>query len=333
MLDKAIQDASTGTVADLALSMVRRPTISIITPCYNEEAGIAECVATVRGIMAETLPGYSYEHILIDNCSRDRTPLILRDLASMDSRLKIILNARNFGPARSPFHAILEATGRLVIPILADLQTPPALIPRMVELWERGAKVVVAIKQTSDESLFWRAARGTFYALIARVATVEQIPNFIGFGLYDACVIDVLRGLNEPEPYFRGLITEIGFEREVIHYDQPKRRHGRSSYTIFSLADYAMLGLASYSKVPLRLMTIVGFSVACLSFLCGFAYLVIKLLFWYSLPVGIAPVLISIFFLSSIQLLALGILGEYVSILLTYARRFPLVVEKERINF
>jgi glycosyltransferase involved in cell wall biosynthesis len=333
MLDKPTQDAGTGSLADVALSTGRRPTISIVTPCYNEEAGIAACVEAVRAILAETLPGYSYEHILIDNCSQDRTPLILRGLASLDPKLKIIFNARNFGPARSPFHAVLEAKGRLVIPILADLQTPPSLIPRMVASWENGAKVVIAIKNSSDESLFWRTARGAFYKLIKRISTVEQVPNFIGFGLYDECVIDVLRGLNEPEPYFRGLITEIGFERSVVYYDQPKRLHGRSSYTIFSLADYAMLGLASYSKLPLRLMTIVGFSVACLSFLCGFTYLIVKLVFWYSLPVGVAPILISIFFLSSIQLFALGILGEYVSLLLTYARRFPLVVEKERINF
>ena len=167
-----------------------------------------------------------------------------------------------------------------------------------------------------------RVARDGFYRLMKAVSKVEQIPNYMGYGLYDKCVIDALRGLNEPEPYFRGLIAEVGFERASVTYDQPPRRHGRSSYTIFSLADYALLGLSSYSRVPLRLMTFVGFAVACLSFLCGLAYLAGKLLFWYSLPIGVAPVLIAIFFLSSIQLLALGVVGEYIGLLLNYARRF-----------
>lgn len=308
-------------------------TISIVTPCYNEEAGIAECHAAVLAVMRDTLPDYDYEHIFIDNCSVDGTVGILRDLARNDRRLKIIVNARNFGPARSPFHALLAAKGDVVIPILADLQTPPALVPRMVALWEKGAKVVIAIKRRTEEHVFWRTSRQTFYFIMNRLSKVEQIPNYIGYGLYDRCVVDALRGLNEPEPYFRGLITEVGFERATIEYDQPRRRHGRSSYTIFSLADYALLGLSTYSRVPLRLMTFVGFSVSCLSFLCGLAYLIGKLLFWYSLPIGIAPVLIAIFFLGSIQLFALGVVGEYVGLLLTYARRFPLVIEKERINF
>ena len=166
-----------------------------------------------------------------------------------------------------------------------------------------------------------------------RVSKVEQIPHYMGYGLYDRCVIEALRGLNEPEPYFRGLITEVGFERATVEYDQPPRRHGKSSYTIFSLADFALHGLSSYSRVPLRMMTFVGFAVSCLSFLCGLAYLVGKLLFWYALPTGIAPVLIAVFFLGAIQLFALGVVGEYIGLLLNYSRRFPLVIEKERINF
>ena len=308
-------------------------TISIVTPCYNEEAGIAECHAAVCALMEAELPTYAYEHIFIDNCSQDRTVAVLRDLASRDRRVKVIVNSRNFGPARSPFHAMLESGGDVTIPVLADLQTPPALIPAMVALWEKGAKVVVAVRRRSAERGLSQLAREGYYRLLKAISRVEQIPNYMGYGLYDRCVIDALRGLNEPEPYFRGLITEVGFERAAIEYDQPRRRYGRSSYNIFSLADFALLGLSSYSRAPLRLMTFVGFAVACLSLLCALAYLVGKLLFWYSLPVGVAPVLIAIFFLGSIQLFALGVVGEYIGLLLNYARRFPLVIEKERINF
>lgn len=307
-------------------------TISIVTPCFNEEAGIAECYTTVRAIMA-ALPAYAYEHIFIDNSSRDRTVEILRDIAKADSRVKIIVNARNFGPERSPYHAMLSAGGDVVIPVLADLQTPPAIIPQMVALWEGGATIVIAVKKASAESLPWRLARSGYYAAMKRLSKIEQIPNYMGYGLYDRRVMDTLRGLNEPEPYFRGLINEVGFDRAFIEYEQPARRHGRSSYTLFSLAEHALLGLSTYSRAPLRLMTLIGFSISCISFLCGFAYFIGKLLFWYSLPTGIAPLLIAIFFLGSIQLFALGVVGEYIGLLLNYTRRFPLVIEKERINF
>lgn len=307
--------------------------ISIVTPCYNEEAGIAECVVAVRTVLETELPGYVYEHVFIDNCSQDRTVLILRELARHDKRIKIIVNARNFGPDRSPFHAMLACDGDVVVPVLADLQTPPSLIPAMIELWLQGKKSVIAVKRKTEEPVLLGLARKAFYDAMRRASKIEQIPNYMGYGLYDRCVIDALRALNEPEPYFRGLIAEVGFERALIEYDQPKRRHGRSSYTIISLADYALLGLSSYSRLPLRLMTLVGFGVSCLSFLCGLAYLIVKLIYWYSLPVGVAPVLIAIFFLSAVQLLALGIVGEYIGLLLNYARKFPHVIEKERINF
>lgn len=307
--------------------------LSIVTPCYNEEAGIAECYEAVRAVMESELKDFSYEHIFIDNCSQDTTVAILRDIAARDKRVKVIVNSRNFGPARSPFHAVLQTRGDATIPMLADLQTPPALIPRMVELWRQGAKVVIAVKRQSDERMFWRHARTAYYRVLKSLSKVEQIPNFIGYGLYDRCVVDAMRKLHEPEPYFRGLVIEVGFEREIVEYDQPPRRHGRSSYNFFSLADFALVGLSSYSRAPLRLMTFLGFFVSSLSFLTGLIYLIIKLLFWNSLPVGVAPVLIAIFFLGSIQLFALGVVGEYIGLLLNYSRQFPLVIEKERINF
>ena len=307
--------------------------LSILTPCYNEEGGIEACYEAVRAVMDGQLADYDYEHVFIDNCSQDRTVDILRAIAARDKRVKVIVNARNFGPSRSSFHGTLETRGDATIPVFADLQTPPSLIPEMVRLWREGAKMVVAVKRGSKEGVVLRAGRALYYSLIKKLSKVEQIPNFVGYGLYDRCVIDVLRGLNEPEPYFRGLVMEIGFKRAMIEYDQPARRTGKSSYNLFSLADYALIGLSSYSRAPLRLMTFLGFAAAMLSFLAGFVYLVIKLLFWYSLPVGVAPVLIAIFFLSSIQLFALGVVGEYIGLLLNYSRKFPLVIEGERINF
>ncbi|MDB5510650.1 MAG: uncharacterized protein JWR08_133 [Enterovirga sp.] len=308
-------------------------TLSIVTPCFNEEAGIARCHEAVRRVMA-ALPGYRYEHIFIDNASRDGTVAILRDIARSDARVKVIVNARNFGPARSPYHAMLQIEGDAYIPMVADLQTPPDLIPGMVAAWEAGSKVVVAVRRSSVERPGpMKLTRALFYWLMKSISKVEQIPNFIGYGLYDRAFVDALRTLNEPEPYFRGLVAEIGFDRTVLEYDQPARQHGRSSYRFFDYVDYAFLALSSHSRAPLRLMTLTGFTVGALSFLIGLVYLIAKLLFWYSLPAGAAPILIAVFFLGAVQLLAIGVVGEYVGLVLTYSRRFPLVVEKERINF
>ena len=310
-----------------------RQTISIVTPCYNEEAGIADCYRACKTIFDEQLADFDREHIFIDNCSGDRTVAILKEIAAQDRSVKIIVNARNFGPGRSPHHAILQASGDAVVPVLADLQTPPAILPEMVARWQDGFKVVVAVRRASQEGFFSRHARSLFYALIRRFSKVEQIPNFIGYGLYDRQVINVMRQLYDPDPYFRGLVPEIGFERAVVEYDQPERAHGRSRNSLPDLIDFAIMALSTYSKAPMRVMTITGVSVAALSLIAGFVYLVLKLLYWDQVPIGITPLLLATFFLGSIQLLALGLLGEYVALLLQYARRFPLVIEKERVNF
>jgi glycosyltransferase involved in cell wall biosynthesis len=307
--------------------------LSIVTPCYNEAAGIAGCYEAVRTVMETELPDFGYEHIFIDNCSEDRTVAILREIAARDKRVKVIVNSRNFGPARSPFYAFRQTSGDAVVPMMADLQSPPTLIPAMVRLWKEGAEVVIAVKRTSTEGRLLHLGRAAFYALMKRFSRVQQIPHYMGYGLYDRRVMEVIRGLREPEPYFRGLVMEVGFKRALIEYDQPPRPQGRSSYNFFSLADFALIGLASYSRAPLRLMTFLGFSASILSFLAGFVYLVAKLLFWNSLPVGVAPVLVAVFFLGSIQLFALGVVGEYIGLLLNYSRNFPLVIERERINF
>jgi len=307
--------------------------ISVVTPCYNEEAGIAECYEGVRRVFANEVAGYDYEHIFIDNCSQDRTVAILKDIAARDKRVKIIVNARNFGHARSPYHAMLQAGGDAVVPVLADLQTPPSIIPEMIARWEEGFKVVVAVRRASVEGFAGKAMRAAYYALLRRMSKVEQIPNYIGFGLYDRSFMDIARTIYEPVPYFRGLVPEIGFDRAVVEYDQPDRRHGKSRNSIFTLIDLALLALSTYSNAPLRMMSVAGVCIAALSLLAGLIYLVLKLLYWDQIPIGVAPLLIATFFLGAIQLLALGLIGEYVALLLQYARRFPLVVEKERVNF
>lgn len=307
--------------------------ISLVTPCYNEEAGIAECYETCRRIVETELPNYAYEHIFIDNCSADRTVDILKQIAARDRRVKIIVNSRNFGAGRSPYHGIMQATGDAIVPVLADLQTPPSLLPEMVRKWEEGYKVVVAVRRNTAETGVLPLARRAFYAIIKRISKIEQIPNYIGFGLYDREVIEILRSLQEPDPYFRGLIPEIGFERAVVEYDQPHRMYGFSRNSMMDLIDVALLGLTTYSKAPMRLLTIMGFTVALLSLVAGFVYLCLKLLFWSHVPFGITPILLTTLFFGSVQLLALGLLGEYVGLLLQYARRFPVVLEKERVNF
>jgi len=307
--------------------------ISLVTPCYNEESGIRECYETCRRIMQSELADYGYEHIFVDNHSTDRTVDILKEIAMTDRNVKVIVNARNFGPQRSPYHGFLQTNGDIVAPVLADLQTPPSLLPAMVAKWEEGYKVIVAVRRSSPEKGLMALARRGFYSIITRISRIEQIPNYIGFGLYDRRVIEILRDLNEPDPYFRGLIPEIGLARAVVEYDQPVRTHGESKNSLIDLIDLAFLGVTTYSKAPMRILTVIGFLVAALSFIAAIVYVCLKLLFWSSVPFGITPILLATLFFGSIQLLALGLLGEYVGLLLQYARRFPLVIEKERINF
>jgi polyisoprenyl-phosphate glycosyltransferase len=310
-----------------------RKTISILTPCYNEESGIAECHRRIRELFETRLPDYHYEHVFIDNCSEDRTVDVLRGIAAGDRRVKIIVNSRNFGAARSSFHGLLETRGDAVIPVLADLQTPPEVLPALIAKWEQGCGMVLAIRTAGTDGWFMRQCRRMFYRIMTRFSGVEQVPNFIGFGLYDASVVRVLRELQEPDPYFRGMVFEIGFEKAFVEYVQPPRRHGKTSYTFLSLLDYAFLGLTSYSKIPLRIMTLVGLALSASSMLVALSYLVIKLVRWDTFELGLAPLLIGTFFFASVQLLFIGLLGEYVGAIYAQVKGRPLVIEKERINF
>lgn len=306
--------------------------ISIVTGCYNEEENIQELYERVKKIMF-SLTNYNYEHIFIDNASKDKTVNILRQIARHDKNVKIIINARNFGHIRSPYHAILQAKGDAVIGIVADLQDPPGLIPDFIRKWEEGYKIVVGVKSKTEESFFFSAIRKAYYKIIGELSDIEMVQNFTGFGLYDKKVIDILREIDDPYPYFRGLICDIGFERAVILYDQPVRKRGITKNNFYTLYDLAMLGITNHSKVPLRLATMTGFAVAIISLLVAMGYFIYKLIFWSSFSLGIAPLVIGLFFFSSIQLFFIGIIGEYIGSIHTQVLKRPLVIEKERINF
>ena len=306
--------------------------ISVLTPCYNEAENVQALYEAVRSVFAK-LPQYRYEHLFIDNASKDRTAEILRAIASRDKNVKVILNTRNFGHIRSPYHAMLQTTGDAVIGMAADFQDPPEMIPEFLEKWEQGHKVVMAVKETSKESRIMYAIRERYYRLLARIANVEIVQNATGFGLYDRVVVDSLRRIDDPYPFFRGLIAEIGYDVERIPFAQPRRARGLTSQNFYSLYDIAFLGIVSHSKVPLRLATMVGFALALLSLFAAFGYLTAKLLFWNRFTVGIAPILISFFFLSAVQLIFIGIVGEYIGTIYTQVRHHPHVFERERINF
>lgn len=311
-------------------SMIK--TISVVTACYNEADNVEELYARVKQQFAQW-PDYRYEHIFIDNASTDATVAKLKALASVDVNVKIIVNTRNFGHIRSPYYALLQAEGDAVISLVADLQDPPEYIGRFLEKWREGYKVVVGVKPSSAENPWMAAFRRGCYRVFSALTCVKQINNFTGFGLYDQQVIAILRQWHEPYPYFRGLIAELGFDVCEIPYHQPRRQQGVTKNNWYTLYDMAMLGLTCYSKVPLRLATLMGFTLATISLLISVIFLVLKLCFWQSFAFGTAPLLIGLFFFAAIQLFFIGILGEYLSTIHTQVQARPLVIEKERINF
>jgi glycosyltransferase involved in cell wall biosynthesis len=306
--------------------------ISIVTPCYNEEENVEEVYRQVREVFKK-LKKYRYEHLFIDNASTDSTVAKLRALARTDRNIKVIVNARNFGPVRSPNYGLLQAGGDAVVLLVADLQDPPQMIPEMVRQWEGGYKIVVAVKKESGESRSMFAIRKMYYSLVAKLSETELIKNFTGFGLYDKRVIEILRTINDPYPYFRGLICDIGFERATLEYTQPARHRGFTKINFYTLYDVAMLGITNHSKVPLRLAAMLGFLFAVLSLIVAFGYLIYKILLWNEFSLGIAPLVIGFFFFSSLQLFFIGIIGEYIGSIHTQVMKRPMVVEKERINF
>ncbi len=307
--------------------------ISIVTGCFNEEENLPEFYRQLMEVFHPLKDKYTYEIIIADNDSKDSTPRILRELAAKDKNVKVIFNTRNFGTNRSGYNATMQASGDAVVTMASDLQNPPPMIRDFIEKWEQGYKIVMTVKTSSKEPILIYFMRTAYYKLLASLSDVNLVSHFTGFGLYDRKVIDILRNLQDPYPYFRGLIADIGFEPAIIEFTQPARRFGKSKSNLFYLYEEAMLGITSYTKLPLRLATIIGFSSAAISFLIGVFYLIYKLLFWTSFSVGTAPITIGLFFFASIQLIFLGVIGEYISMIYVHVINRPLVYEKERINF
>lgn len=306
-------------------------TISVVTPCYNEEGNVEELYRRVREVMRQA--GCRYEHIFIDNASRDATFEILQRLAASDRNVKVIRNTRNFGHIRSPFHALTQARGDAVISLMADLQDPPELLANMIAEWHKGTPIVIGIKKTSKESGLMFGLRTLYYRLVNRLAGIETYEHFTGFGLYDRKVMDMVNQFEDPYPYFRGMIAEIGLPHAELEYEQQLRKHGKTNNNYYTLYDIAMLGITTLSKVPLRAITFCGFAGSALSLLVGLVYMGYKLLFWSRFSVGIAPLVIGFFFMASLQLLFMGIIGEYIGNIQTQVQKRPLVFERDRINF
>jgi len=312
--------------------MTDKKMISIFTPCYNEEENVRELYLQVREVL-EKLGKYDYEHIFIDNASRDNTVKLLKEIAGQDPRVKILVNTRNFGAIRSGYYGLTQGCGDAVIAIASDLQDPPSMIPTFIGKWEEGYKVVKGVKVVSKENPIMYVIRGFYYNLLSMLSDVDQSKHFTGFGLYDKKVIDALRNVDDPYPYFRGILSELGFESIEIPYVQEKRKRGKTSYNFFDLYDTAILGITSHSRIPLRVAAFSGFIMSFLSLAIAIGYLIAKLIFWPMFPFGLAPIIISVFFFSSVQLFFIGVLGEYIGLIHIRSLKRPLVVVKERVNF
>ena len=307
--------------------------ISIVTACFNVEESVEKLYESVKEVMLKKLDDYKYEHIFIDNASTDKTVNILKQIAQKDKNVKLIINSRNYGHLRSPVHGMFQASGDAIILIVADLQDPPEMIPQFIEKWEESNDIVLAIKESSEEGRAMFSIRTLYYKTLSRLSEIEIFQNFTGFGLYDKKVMDAIKQLNDPYPFFRGMVAEVGFKVSKINYSQPVRQHGITKNNFYSLYDTAMLGIISHSKIPLRLAIFIGFIFGALSLIIGLVYFFSKLLYWDTMTLGFAPLIIMSSFMFSIMLFFIGIVGEYIGAIYTQALDRPLVFEKERVNF
>ena len=313
--------------------MADKKTLSVMIPCYNEEENVRAIYEAVRQQFVENLPQYDYEILFIDNKSQDQTRDIIRKICSEDKNVKAIFNCRNFGQFNSPYYAITQTSGECCITLCADFQDPPELIPQFVKEWENGYKLVIGVKTKSKESKIMYALRSLYYKAIKKMSDVQQIEHFTGFGLYDKSFVKTLRELDDPQPFIRGIVAELGPEYKEIEYTQPQRRAGKTHNNFYSLYDAAMLSFTSYTKIGLRLAVFAGAILGVISFLIALVYLILKLVFWDRFAAGMAPILIGVFFMGSIQLFFIGLLGEYIMNINSRVMKRPLVVEEERINF
>ncbi len=307
--------------------------ISILVPTYNELENVKPLSQAICDVFQSQLAEYDYEIVFIDNYSNDGTRAVIKDLCKNNPKIKAIFNAKNFGHIRSPFYGMLQTTGDCTISLCADFQDPPEMIPKFVKEWENGYKIVIGIKTNSQENKLVYFLRSMYYKTIKKISDVQQIEHFTGFGLYDKAFIEVMSEIDDPMPYLRGIVAELGFERKEIPYEQPKRKAGKTKNNWYTLYDIGMLGITSYSKVPLRIATMLGFVFSATSLLVALVYFVLKLIFWDRFPAGTAPILIGIFLIGSIQIFFIGLVGEYVINMNTRVMKRPLVVEEQRINF
>ena len=305
--------------------------ISVVTPCFNEKQNIKNLCEKIKEIFSKL--NYNYEHIVIDNKSTDGSRKILKSIALEDKNLKLILNNKNYGHIRSPYHAIMESSGDATILISADFQDPLELIPDLISKWENGSNVVMLKRSSSSESFIMKTIRNYFYKFISKISETKLTKNTTGSGIYDRKIIENLKKINDPYPYFRGLVTELTDNIETIEFHQPLRKFGKTKNNFFSLYDIAILGIIKHSKFPIRVMILFGFFFSLICLIIAFIYFVLKIIFWSQFSLGLAPLIIGIFGIASFQILLLGILGEYVILILTHTRNLPLVVEEERINF
>lgn len=307
--------------------------ISIVIPCYNEEENVRAISDEVINLFSQKLTNYDYDIIFIDNDSKDKTREILRDLCKNNKRIKAIFNAKNFGQFNSPYYGMLQADGDMIINMACDFQDPVYLVEDFVKAWEAGYKIAVAVRDSSADNFMLRTLKTLYYNLIDKFSNIKQIKMFTGYGLYDRSFIDILRKLDDPTPFMRGLVAELGFKIKEIRFKQPKRRAGKTSNNLYTLYDAAMLSFTSYTKVGLRLVTLFGAITMFISFVIGIVYLIMKLLYWDRFEAGMIPLLLAVLFLGSVQILFLGMVGEYVLSINQRVMKRPLVIEEERINF
>lgn len=311
----------------------RMKKVSVLISCYNEEENVVPISEAVVNVFQKELAAYDYELIFIDNDSQDNTRVLLRDICSKNPHIKAIFNAKNFGQFNSPYYGMLQTTGDCTIAMVCDFQDPIELIPQYVKEWENGYKIVIGIKTSSKENPIMYRLRSLYYKFVKKFSNVEQIEHFTGSGLYDKEFIDVLRELNDPIPFMRGIVAELGFRRKEIPYEQPKRRAGKTHNNFYTLYDVAMLSITSYTKIGLRLCTFLGILTGIISFLMGVIYFILKLVYWDRFQAGMAPILIGIFLLGAVQLFFIGMIGEYILSINQRVMKRPLVIEEERINF
>ena len=307
--------------------------ISVMIPCYNEEENARPIYEAVKNELEKSLPQYDYEILFIDNKSTDNTRKIIREICKENTKVRAIFNCRNFGQFNSPYHGIINTSGDCCVTICADFQDPVELIPQFVKEWENGYKVVIGVKTQSKESKIMYALRSLYYKAIKKMSNVEQIEHFTGFGLYDKSFVKTLRELDDPQPFIRGIVAELGPERKEIEYTQPKRRAGKTHNNFYSLYDAAMLSFTSYTKIGLRLAVFAGGAFSLIGFIIALVYLILKLVNWYRFPAGTTPILIGVFLMGSIQMFFIGLLGEYIMNINSRVMKRPLVVEEERLNF